>query len=237
MTRMGSGATTEPTLFGDTNVSPPDEDTRPELRARALGGVLAILRARNGWSVEAAAAHAGLSHMTVRRLEEGRPVRSKSLAAVDRLLERTVGTVHRALNDDDLMVDLVRAVAGVVDDEHVGPAAFLARFAEQTGPQHRAVRTDWPEVEDATRRALALASMHVPSVRPTDLEVVNRMIERLAPAASTTESIRDLVQAAARAIPDLIARQLDDAEHDLATDSTDSAAPLSAEHADMPRSA
>lgn len=217
LTHMGSKDEVGATLFDDPNVTPQTEDEGPELRARALGGVLSVLRDRRGWSVEAAAAHAKLSHMTWRRLEEGRPVRGKSLAAVDQILERPIGTVRRALNDNLLMVDLVRLVGVEAAGVGKGTApAFLRRFAEQAGPQRPQVATRWPEVTPAANRALAIAAHHVPEVQPTDLQVVNRMIEQLTAAASTTESIRELVRAAARAIPDLIARELDQCEHEIA---------------------
>jgi hypothetical protein len=209
-----------PGLFDDSDVTRDDRGSAADLRARALGGVLALFRAQQGWAVETAAAHARLSHMTWRRLEEGRAVRTKSLAAVDRLLERPIGTVSRALRDDLLMLQLVNLVTDTGEAAH-GVVPFLQRFAEQSGPGRVTTArgpSAWPVVAEHTSRALAIAAQHVATVQPTELELATRLIERLVSAAGTTPAIRVMVQSVAAAIPDLMARALDQVEHDMAGD-------------------
>lgn len=228
-------------LFDNPDVThAADHEAQRAVRRLALGGVLQLIRARNKWKVADAASHASIASMTWRRVEDGMPVRERSHAALDRLLDLPFGSVKRALNDDLLMVDIVR-LAGV-DARHVAAdnaADFLARFADQmrTGSprQERTAAppaaptrpaSEWPAIDEATRLALQAFSMHVPTVKPTDLELVNRVVEQLTRSTVQSPAVRELIQAAARAVPDLIAQQLNEAVRDLA----DSADPLSAEH-------
>lgn len=214
-------------LFGDQDVNTPAEQQARLTRRLALGGALQLIRQRNDWNVNEAATRAGLAPMTYRRAEDGLAIRERSLTALDHLLDMPVGTVKRALADDLLMVDVVK-LAGV-DVRHVAAdnaGEFLDEFAEQTRtnsprqgrevlPRVVAARP-WPAVDEATNRALAAFAHHVPATQPTDLEVVNRLLEQLARSSVQTEPIRELLRAAHRAVPDLIAAQLREAERDLA---------------------
>jgi hypothetical protein len=103
------------------------------MRAAALGGILQIVRARRGWKILTAATETGIAPMTWRRLESGLPVRERSLAALDPLLDCSPGMVKRTLGDDALMLQLI-AWAGV-DTSDVPPEAaaeFVATFAAQS---------------------------------------------------------------------------------------------------------
>lgn len=218
------------TLFDNPDVThAADHEAQRAVRRLALGGVLQLIRARNKWKVADAASRASIASMTWRRVEDGMPVRERSHAALDRVLDLPFGSVKRALNDDLLMVDIVR-LAGV-DTRHVAmdnAAEFLRRFAEQmrTGSprQERTAlpaaptrpTSEWPAIDEATRLALQAFSMHVPTVKPTDLELVNRVVEQLTRSTVQSPAVRELIQAAARAVPDLIAQQLDEAARDLA---------------------
>lgn len=196
----------------------PDQDERRVVRRLALGGALQLIRTRHRWNVAAAAAAAGLAPMTWRRVEDGLAVRERTHAVLDGLLELPFGSVKRALADDLRMVEIV-TLAGV-DTRHVAAdnaGEFLAAFAEQTRTgsprQARALshaaapERPWPAVDADTRRALEALSQHVPLVRPTDLEVVQRMIDQLT-RAPVTPAIHDLLGAALKALPDLISRQV-----------------------------
>lgn len=162
-------------------MNPDREEDHRRTRRLALGGALQLIRARNRWTVLDAAHHAQLAPMTVRRIEDGLPVRDRSYAALDKLLGLMPGSVKRALADDRVMADFVRATTG----EDVVGLGGLEAFAGQT-------RTNSP------RQARAEANP------PTELELVNRVIERLTQRAAQTPAIRELVRAAAAALPDLI---------------------------------
>lgn len=232
------------TLFDDTEVTH-DATEHRAVRRLALGGAIQLVRTRNGWNVTEAAANAGLAPMTWRRVEDGLDVRERSHAALDRVLKVAFGTVKRALADDVQMLELLKLTG--VDTRHVASdnaAEFLEAFAEQTrtgsprqkrmiGPQRSGpVRSglpghgpvsSWPAVDGRTRDALEAMSMHVPAVQPTDLQLVQRMVDQLTRTA-VTPAVRDLIEAALKAMPDLIARQLDQAEQDIRADQTEEVA-------------
>lgn len=128
---MGSEQHHQAPLFGQPGVYNENSEV---LRRLALGGVLQIKRATEGWSVEKAAANAGVGHMTWRRVEDGYGVRNKTYAAVDQLLELPIGTVKRALGDDLLMVALARDIAGAdtSDVTSASAADWVERFAKST---------------------------------------------------------------------------------------------------------
>lgn len=239
-------------LFDDPGMTHRGEDPvdHRAVRRLALGGALQLVRTRNGWNVTQAASHAGLAPMTVRRVEDGLPVRERSYAALDRLLDLSFGTVKRALADDMLMVEVVK-LAGV-DTRRVAAdnaAEFLAEFGEQTrtdSPRQNRVLGHqwsdrsaarrpgpWPAVDDATRRALAEMSQHVPPNRPTDLQLVQQMVDQLT-RQPVTPAIDELVQVALKAMPDLIARQLEQAEEDIraARDNLQQVVPEQTQHDD-----
>lgn len=225
------------TLFKDDDVTHASDDpgVQRAIRRLALGGVLQLLRVRRGWKVNEAASRASIAPMTWRRLEDGMPVRQRSHAALDQLLDLPFGSIKRALNDNLLMVDIVKLVG--VDTRHVAAdsaADFLREFGEQTRTDSpRQVRaagqvrmqmppvapTPWPVVDEATRLALQALSTHVPTMKPTDLELVNRVVEQLTRSVvRQSPAVQELIQAAARAVPDLIAHQLHEAERDLAAE-------------------
>lgn len=195
------------TLFEPIGVN----QNRPRL---ALGGAVQVLRARRGWKVADAAVAVGLAPMTWRRIESGQQVRPRSYLALDTLFEVDPGTVTRALRDDVLMVELIR-VAGV-DTRHVAPdnaGEFLDTFVRQTAPT-APVLPSQPVVTPQTMRALAAAADHVPSVRPTNLELTHRLIEQLLATAVPTPAVKALLKTAMEAVPDLMAAQLRDVEVD-----------------------
>lgn len=230
-------------LFGDPEEMTHDEDpaVRRTVRMLALGGALQLVRVRNGLNVNEAAAHANLAPMTLRRIEDGLPVREKSHAALDKFLDLAVGTVKRALADDMAMIELLRLTG--VDTRHVhvdNAAEFLAAFADQlrtdsprqqrvlgpvrSGPVRSGLPghgpvSAWPPVDDATRQALYALSQHVPA-QPTDLQLVQSMLDQLTRTAPTP-AIKDLIEAALRAMPDLIARQLEQAEREIRAEAED----------------
>lgn len=224
----------------------PDADTRPDpaerraVRRQVLAWVLRTIRARRGWNVNDAASAAGIAPMTWRRLEDALDVRTRTLTALDTLLGQPFGTVRLALDDDATMVAVAGLAEGKVSSVQMDDAAgYLDELAERyrSGASHTVTVSGratvnppppraWPAVDDATRQALAAAALHVPAVRPTDLELVNRLVEQLTRSTVQTSAVRALIQAAAAAVPDLIAQQLAEAERALA-DSTD---PLPAEH-------
>jgi len=163
--------------------------------AIALGGILQTIRAQRGQSVEnMAVADLHIGHMTLRRLEAGHPVRQKTYAAVDTLLDVPVGTVKRALNDDLAMVELI-AKAGV-DTSAVTPAtaaAFVRTFAAQTSGTHNA----------------AGANPHTHRPAPgSDLQAVANVLNRLAQRPPTPR-ITAAVMALLDVMPDLLNRPAD----------------------------
>lgn len=233
------------TLFEESEVTQgEDPEVRRTVRRLALGGGLQIVRARLGLNVNEAAARAKLAPMTFRRLEDGMDVREKSLTAVDRFLDVVVGSVKRALADDMQMIELLKLVG--VDVRHVAAdnaGEFLAAFADQTrtdsprqqrvlGPQrsgpdrsglpgHGPV-SGWPAIEDHHRDALWSTAQHVPAVQPTDLQLVQRMVDQLT-SKPVTPAVRELIEAALKAMPDLIQRQLVAAEEDIRAEQTEEA--------------
>jgi len=200
--------------FDELAVNRDREEDNRRTRRLALGGALQLVRASNGWTVLDAAHHAKLAPMTVRRIEDGLPVRDRSYAALDGLLGLVPGTVKRALADDRVMTGLIKTATG----QDVTVVGGLAPFADQTrtnSPRQQRESSRWPAVGPETSRALAMAASHVPTEQPTVLEMVNRVLERLAREQTQTPAIRELVRAAAAAVPDLIARQLDECEREM----------------------
>ncbi|MEU7817075.1 helix-turn-helix domain-containing protein, partial [Pseudonocardia sp. NPDC049154] len=121
------------TLFDDPDVDRPDPAERKNVRRHVLGGLVQIIRARRGWSVNDAASAASVAPMTWRRVEDGLDVRQRTLTALDGLLGVQFGTVKRALDDDLVMLELVDLVdIGVGMDEALAdPAGTLAALAER----------------------------------------------------------------------------------------------------------
>jgi hypothetical protein len=188
------------------------EAERRQIRQLALGGALQLIRGRRAWSVNDAAQHAGLAPMTWRRIEDGLSVRAASHTAVDRLLDLPFGTTRRALNDDLMMVDIVKLTG--TDTRHVAAdnaADFLADFARTTrkvGSVHRLL-TD----------PAGLRVMHNPdgtvdlldehnqprAWRPSDLKLIGELIELLTPLAGHGHGpIDDLLAALRNAVPTLV---------------------------------
>lgn len=180
------------------------------VRALALGGVLQLLRTREGRSVEQAAVHAGIGHMTWRRVEDGMDVRSKTYAALDGVLSVPPGTVQCALNDDELMVGLIRK-AGVADIPSGTSAQVVERFVRQTmsnSSRQRGSVHIGPALVNALPTAAKVPA--TPAQRaPTDLAQATELIERIARRQSTPR-LDAAVQALLQAMPDLIARRDED---------------------------
>lgn len=212
----------ESTLFDETDTDHrPDPAERRRTRLLALGGALQLLRTGRGWNVNDAASAANVAPMTWRRLEEGQAVRRRTHVAVDVLLDQPFGTVERAVADDVLMLNLVAHLGAVdrasVTDDDAGDvlAAYTQRLVTgstrpvQTGRPSSSPRpgSGWPVVDPATSAALAALSQHVPACHPTELELVQRTIERLV-NLHPTPAIDALVKAALEALPDLIAHQV-----------------------------
>lgn len=180
---------------------PPAEDAR-DVRLLALGGVLQLTRSRHQWTVAEAAAEAQIAPMTWRRVEEGLVVRERTHSALDRMFGLSPGTVKRALADDLVMVDVVK-LAGV-DARHVAAdnaGGFLEDFAAQT-----LAHTPRQDRQEGARLKVVGGGAHR-ELRPpaTDLELVNRVVEQLARSRVQTPAVRKLIDAAAAAVPDLVA--------------------------------
>lgn len=205
MTYMGTGATTMAMLYDDMDVNDTPERRRQNRRL-ALGGAVQTFRARQRMNVHAAAAQAGLAPMTLRRVEEGQRVRDASYAQTDDFLGLPVGTTKRALNDDELMVELMRR-AGVDVDAEDNAAEVVARFAAQTAPAKA-----HPAVEPHHREALAACAQHVPAAA-TPLDYARELVRSI--YGSEVPELRDVVAAVNRALPDLMALDLQQAEREI----------------------
>lgn len=187
------------------------------MRAFALGGVLQILRASKGWSVEQAAVHAGLGHMTWRRMEDGFSVRAKTYAAVDQLFELPFGTVKRALNDDLLMVQLIARVGVETKDVTTATAPdFVERFAKQTLSKtaKSTVQARAGFAGSPTRRPVEAPVAARPAA-VSDLELAAQLLDRVT-RRELTPRLETAVRALLDAMPDLIAHNA--AEHPPAAD-------------------
>lgn len=79
-------------------------------RRAALGAAVYQLRTRRRWSVNDGAAAAHIAPMTWRRIEGGMPIRTRSMLALDRILEQPPATVAGAIQDDDEMRELLRSL-------------------------------------------------------------------------------------------------------------------------------
>lgn len=190
-----------------------------QVRRLALGGGLQYLRAEKHWKVADAASHADVAPMTWRRLEHGLQVRDGSYAKVDELLSLRPGSVKSALADDNAMLDLLRRIGVQIPRQASrDAAAVLEEFARATVANTPRLERVAPAVAPDTMRALAAAASHVPAIQPTVLQQVTRMLEQLdqATAELRTPAVQELIEAAAKAIPDLMRGQLDDADRDLA---------------------
>lgn len=200
-------------LFEDPSVYE-DEPRRAATRAFALGGVLQILRASKGWSVEQAAVHAGLGHMTWRRMEDGFTVRNKTYAAVDELFDLPFGTVKRALADDMLMLDLIERVGVEVpaDRSPAVVADFIQLFAHQTltNTSRQAVKARasavLPPLKPPTRPRAVEPAREVVARAPlpaSDVEVAANLLDRLS-RRHLTPRLEAAMRALLDAMPDLI---------------------------------
>jgi hypothetical protein len=122
-----------------------------EKRLLALGACLQIERARRRLSIENIAKDAKLGHVTWRRVEDGKKVRSSTYAALDEFFELPSGTMQRATAaDEDLMVVAKSMNVGiaVANHEKLSPHQFVDRLARS----HRigAVKYGGLRVDDET---------------------------------------------------------------------------------------
>jgi transcriptional regulator with XRE-family HTH domain len=147
------------------------------VRRSALGGILRVWRAAQGLSAEALAARVGLGHMTLRRIEDGHPVRPKSYRLVEEHVGLPTGLIFRALKDNDALIELAGHLGIDTSDTETSSTAFLRSFAvpgagsqqltsPSTSPEddlpavgalvaRLTARRDRSEVEDAALKALA----------------------------------------------------------------------------------
>lgn len=102
------------------------------MRRCALGAVLRHWRASKGLSVEAMAEHAGLSHMTWRRLEDGHAVRPLTYRTVEQAADVPAGLVVRALKDDEALIELAEKLGIEVPQDQQEWPSFLRSFAWPT---------------------------------------------------------------------------------------------------------
>lgn len=180
------------TMGTDETTGVTADTVTPHARRLALGGVLQVVRAHKGWSVETAAAETGLGHMTWRRLEAGVKVRNGTYAALDRLFHLHPGTVLQALGDDERMVDLAFRLgvdtAGVM--EGLTPGQWVVKFALSMAPPPQlgvpAVFVDEPSRARGEPMAVTVS------------EIVSRLVaKRRSPAEE------DALQALLRLLPEL----------------------------------
>lgn len=223
----GSGTTGNAALFGDNDTDQEANAGARERRAYALSGMLQVVRARHGWSVEQAAIRAGVGHMTWRRAEQGVPSRLKTYATMDRLFELPAGTINRAVRNDELLVELAgRIGVDVTDARNMGATAWVAKYAEvaaATTPAGRMVHLPprrAPQNPDLLG-SLGFLAQHLPATVPTDLQAATDLVDRMAKHDATPE-IRAAIDAVLRAIPDLIGVAVRSA----ATECAHDAAPL-----------
>lgn len=195
------------------------EDTRAAQARRlyALGGLLQVVRAQRRWSIEVAAANAGIGHMTWRRAEQGAASRLRTYAALDRLLGLQPGTVQFAVRDDALMVDLAdRLGVDVTDAHNMGATEWVAKMAETAAsatPAGQALHRDRAAAHPDLPHALAALAQHTPSAVPTDLQLAVQLVERLQGKGGTETSAA--VQAVLRALPELIGSTVREAEKEI----------------------
>lgn len=107
----------------------------PLARRLSLAGVLRVVRAHKGWSVEEAAQRAESNHVSWRRMEAGTPVRAATYGRVEQLFHLHHGAVLAALGDDKAMVDLALQLG--VGEVEIGETAtkWVTRFALAFGPK------------------------------------------------------------------------------------------------------
>lgn len=186
-----------------------DRDAKPR-RLLALAGLLQVYRAGKGWSVEQAAAHAGVGHMTWRRAESGAASRVKTYAQMDGLFGFPLGTTNRATNDDELMLGLARKLG--VDTGDMSASEWVRTFARgavAATPAGRAV-TDVREQSGSGTvglGGLAAHAGHPPPPTPirSDVAAIADVLERIRawpPDAQNNEVIKALTDALQRHLID-----------------------------------
>jgi transcriptional regulator with XRE-family HTH domain len=131
-------------------------DDAEALRRCALGAFIRHWRASQDLSVEAMAEHAGLSHMTLRRAEDGHTVRARSYGLIEQAAGLPAGMVDRALRDDVALIELARSLGIAGPDENQSPAAWLHSFG-------------WP----------VQWAQQIADPKPDDLEVASSLLSRL----------------------------------------------------------
>jgi transcriptional regulator with XRE-family HTH domain len=176
-------------------ISPLADRDRHDARALAMGAALRSFRARRGWSVEAAAIQAGMSHMAWRRIEDSHTVRAATLVKVETLLDLPFGSLRRALGDDTAMVDVLIALDVGLAPDGRSPAELVDGFARQMFDQR--------DVKPAVRARLASAVEPAAAPVQDDLSLALRLIERLA-RRPQTPAVVSASQALLVVVPELV---------------------------------
>lgn len=167
------------------------------LRRTALGGVLSAHRTRQGLALVDAARDARLSHMAIRRAEDGVNVRPKTYAALEAWLNLQAGSIQRAVDDDRALVDVARTLGLDVTGADQDPAGWVARFVETVMSQSRRHVTipAGPSTANSAASVTAVAGATVG-------DLVDALISRLS-RQRRTEAADDVLLALVALAPEL----------------------------------
>lgn len=162
----------------------------PLARRLALAGVLRVVRGHKGWSVETASGLAGSNHVSWRRMEAGSPTRPATYSKVENLLHLPLGSVQRALGDDEAMVDLARELGVDTTEvaEGVSPTRWVVRFAIAFGPNPK-MGVPTVVVEEPEQESIVVS--------------VADIVARLAAEKDRSPAKEDALQALLRVMPEL----------------------------------
>lgn len=109
-----------------------EQGERLQKRLFAIGVCVQVQRARKRLSIESISAEAQLGHVTWRRVEDGKKVRTSTYAALDEYFGLPAGMSERAMISDENAVYFANAMGvGIMENEHehLPPDEFVDQLA------------------------------------------------------------------------------------------------------------
>lgn len=113
-----------------------EQGERLQKRLYAIGACVQVARARKKLSIEHISEEAKLGHVTWRRVEDGKKVRTSTYAALDEYFGLPVGSTEQAMTNDENLVRFANSMGvGIMEAEHENLAPD--QFVDQLAKSHR----------------------------------------------------------------------------------------------------
>lgn len=147
------------------------------VRRSALGGILRVWRAAQGLSLEALAARVGLGQMTLRRMEDGHPVRPKSYRLLEEHVGLPTGLIFRALKENEALIELAGHLSINTSDANNSSLASVRSFALPAAWSHQLTSESASSEDDLPAVGALVARL---TARPDRSEVEEAALQALA---------------------------------------------------------